>query len=321
MGDILLTTPLLRQTRQSFPNAEIHYLLAAPFRPVLERNSSIDRVETFDPAIFTRLQLGGFIRLARRIRSGDYDCIFVLDKHWSFALCAWLAGVRLRMGFLRDKLVRFFLNKTIPYGPLRHEVHYYLDLLAILTRVDYKDGKLEFDYPKDLTLPLDVANLERPFVVCMNSGGKNIRENSGLRRLPSPLFVQLLTIIQCHYDVVLLGAKDDSAYFQSLDLPRHLDLSGQLTLAESIQVMANAARIYTTECGALHMAATTNTPITVYYGPTHPRRRTPLGCSVEEFWTDEAIYDDAYETHGVLPAGKSYFRNLILKEITPPISD
>lgn len=315
MGDILLATPLIRQAHRAFPSAQIDALVAHPFAPVLETNPYLDNLSTFDPEIFTRLQIGRFLSLARQIRSGRYNVIFILDKHWTFALCAWLAGVPTRLGFRRDPLSAFLLTRSVVYGHIRHESHYYLDLLGLVARADYQDAQLEYHLPVETRFPSALAGLSRPFVVCMNSGGKNLREESGLRRLPDALFIGLIGLCQKQYEVVLLGGKDDAAYFDSLAMPPHINLAGQLSLAESLGVMQRAIRIYTTECGALHMAATTDTPITVFYGPTHPLRRTPLGRQVEEFWEDEPLYDSRYEVHGRLPVEKKFFQNLTLRAI------
>ncbi len=44
IGDVVLTTPVLRCIRQQIPGAEIHYLTKAEFAPALSANPNIDRL-------------------------------------------------------------------------------------------------------------------------------------------------------------------------------------------------------------------------------------------------------------------------------------
>ena len=141
-----MATPMLRQTRRAFPKAQIDFQVAKPFAIALQGNSHLDSVGTFDPTIFTEHRIEEALGLARNIRRGGYDAIFVMDKHPVFALIAQVAGVPLRVGFTRDFSARLFLTHTAPFCELRHDVHYNLDLLkAIDVEVDYEDTRMEFN--------------------------------------------------------------------------------------------------------------------------------------------------------------------------------
>ncbi len=43
IGDIVLTTPVVRCLKQQLPDAEVHYLTKASFLPVIEANPYIDQ--------------------------------------------------------------------------------------------------------------------------------------------------------------------------------------------------------------------------------------------------------------------------------------
>jgi ADP-heptose:LPS heptosyltransferase len=316
LGDVLMTTPLLRQTRKMFPGANIDYCVAEPFAAAVRGNAHLDNLITFTPNIFTDKKIVEFLKLARCLCSKKYDLIFVLDKHPVFAVLAFLAGARQRIGFNRDRMARLFLTESVEYGALRHDIHCNLDLLEKVAVPDYTDTKLDFfemvTYQEILTrFPL----LREPYFVCVNSGGSNIREATGIRRLPPPLFVDFLTVVAADRLTVLLGDNGDREYYSSLPLPANvLNLAGATSISECATIIAHCQKMFTTDCGLMHLAATTGTPIRAFFGPTHPRRLGPLTDAAEVIWKDEAVYDPDYHTRGRIPR-QPYFRTLGLRDL------
>jgi len=47
IGDIVLTTPVVRALKEQVPEAEVHFLTKRSFEPVLQHNPYIDRLHTF----------------------------------------------------------------------------------------------------------------------------------------------------------------------------------------------------------------------------------------------------------------------------------
>lgn len=303
-----MATPLLRQTRRAFPDARIDFQVAKPFAIALQGNSQLDSVSTFDPAIFTEHRIGEAFELAREIRRGRYDAIFILDKHPVFALIARLAGVPLRVGFTRDFAARLFLTHTASFRELRHDVHYNLDLLkAIDVEVDYEDTRMEFNRA-GVTVEMPAES----YLACTNSGGENVRETTGIRRLPSESFLELLKDLAARHITVLLGGGNDREYYNSLTLPDNvLNLAGKTSLAECAEIIAGADKFFTTDCGLMHLAATTETPIQTFFGPTHPKRKAPLRENVICHWSDSEIYDPEYDRRGKVPS-REYFQTLVV---------
>jgi ADP-heptose:LPS heptosyltransferase len=322
MGDVLMTTPLVRQTRQAFPDTEIDYCVADAFATVLRDNPHLNRLLTFDPKIFTSFKPMGFLKLVSRIRTRCYDCVFVLDKHPIFALTAFLTAIEDRIGFVRDAASKFFLTRCVPFGGLRHDVHSNLDLLGVLTAVDYADTRMEFIPGR---CRIEKFQLTRPYVACANSGGENVRETGRIRRLPDEKFLDLLRDLAAQQTVVLLGNRGDREYYDSLTLPKSVvNLAGETSILECVEIIAHAEKFFTTDCGLMHLAATTATPIFAFFGPTHPRRKAPLRENVDWVWTDEKIYDAEYDRRGRTPHGV-YFSSLdfrrLLEEGTPDLLD
>jgi len=305
LGDVVMTTPLVRQLRVRLPEAQIDYLVGRASRDVLQGNPHLDQVHDFDERILFGAQthrLGEILALLR-----GYDLVFILDKHWIFGWLAWLARVPRRIGFRRRAFEGWPHTASVPYGALRHEIHHYLDLAEA--------AGLEVDR-SDITPQLPPAapfEWPRPFVVAINSGGSNVGEASSVRRLPDALFDRLITELARRTPVVFVGAPNERAYYEPFAAAHGAaNLCGRTTLSQSWSLLADAEAVYTTDTGLMHMAAAVNGKVLAICGPTHPLRKCPPGA--RWVWGDEAHYDDRYELFGRLPE-RRYFETLTLTDI------
>lgn len=304
LGDVLMTTPLLRQLRAALPNSRIDYLTGNGCMAVLQGNPHIDQVLGFDESILYAGQVARAATLLPLLRG--YDAIFVLDKHWIFSLLAWLARAPMRVGFSRRWHEGALHTHRVPYGALRHEIDCYLDLAAVLQLpVDRADTRLELPVGEPFSLP-------EPYVVLVNSGGDNRNERSSVRRLPPPLFDELVASCSGRATLVFLGTQAESAQYDRYASRTALNLCGRTSLRQAWTVLQRAQAVYTTDTGLMHMAAAVNANVTAIFGPTHPLRKCPPGAR----WVgrDEALYRPDYELFGRVPAAR-YFRTLRAEDI------
>jgi ADP-heptose:LPS heptosyltransferase len=299
-----MTTPLVRQTRRALPEAQIDYLVGQACAGILEGNPDISRVIRFDESILYERKLSKLGSLVRLLRG--YDAVFVLDKHWIFALLARLANAPVRVGFARRRLDGVFLTRKVPYGAVKHEIAYYLALgEAFGLPIDYGDASMD--------LPPSVARrLEPPYAVLINGGGANANEQSTVRRMPEPLFSELVGVCLAKGNVVFLGAKHESEYYEKFAAAGTVNLCGRTSLREAWDVLKHAQSVFSTDTGLMHMAGAVNPHLTAIFGPTHPARKCPPGARWA--WTDQAIYDDRYELYGEVP-DSTFFQNMSIENI------
>ena len=79
IGDIVLTTPVIRCLKQQLPAAVIHFLCKPAMKPVVETNPHIDNIHIFRKGDST---------LAQRLRDEEYDYVVDLQKNrFSRRLC------------------------------------------------------------------------------------------------------------------------------------------------------------------------------------------------------------------------------------------
>lgn len=306
LGDILMTTPLVRQLRRALPAARIDYLVGNASRAVVEGNPHLDAVRTFDEFILLRPQVSRLGEILALLQG--YDTVFVLDKHWIFGWLARLSGVPRRIGFRRRPVEGWPHTHAASYGALRHEIDCYLDLADTAgLAVDRADRRPELPGHERFLLP------DEPYTVAINSGGSNPGEASEVRKLPEPLFARLVEALQARGNVVFLGSPQEHAAYEPLARRYEgQNLCGSTSLHQAWDVLARAQAVYTTDTGLMHMAGAVSRSVVAVFGPTHPLRKCPPGA--RWVWQDQLLYDPAYEVFGRLPRGR-YFGSLTVDAI------
>ncbi len=95
IGDVVLTTPVIRSIRTAFPDAYIAYLGEREAVTLLENNPSLNEIIPYDvrrPAVFEQA------RVARLLRRKKFDLAIDLFGNPRSALLMFLSGARVRVG-------------------------------------------------------------------------------------------------------------------------------------------------------------------------------------------------------------------------------
>jgi heptosyltransferase-2 len=270
LGDIILTTPVLRLLRQYCPEARIEFLVKAEYQDVLREHPCIDRLWLLD----TRQSLR---HLLRQLRQTRYD--LVLDLHRTLRSRLLYLGVlsrrRLAYGkrtFQRALLVHLKWNtlgtKTpVPElyaAPLRK-----LGMTAPLAGPDmYLDTESQEAIRKDLAQAFAVQP-ERP-LLAVAPGARWLT-----KRWPVERFAQVAQELAARHDagVVILGDAYDApmaaALGRRLSVPV-LNRVGHLSLMQTAALLQRAHLLLSNDSGLMHMATALQVPVVAVFGPTVP---------------------------------------------------
>jgi heptosyltransferase-2 len=120
IGDIVLSTPLIRRLKESAPESYLHYLTTPMGREILETNPHLDQIIAYDKRGADRGILG-FIRLCRKLHGFKYDTAIIPHRYLRSSLIAFFAKIPRRIGFSNSE-GRLFLTHTVPYRRGIHEV-------------------------------------------------------------------------------------------------------------------------------------------------------------------------------------------------------
>ncbi|MDP2750788.1 MAG: lipopolysaccharide heptosyltransferase II, partial [Nanoarchaeota archaeon] len=124
IGDVIMTTPLIRTVRNEFPEAEIQYCTGNWSKGVLENNKNIDKIIPFEEKIIFKKNIFKLLKLAKSLSKEKFDLCFVLD--WSYLaglFAAMCAPSAIRIGFNRNS-EGFAHSIRVPYGDKKHDSQY-----------------------------------------------------------------------------------------------------------------------------------------------------------------------------------------------------
>lgn len=258
IGDIVLTTPVIRCLKMKYPEAEIHFLVKPAYSELLEPNPHITRLHI----------LGDSLReTAARIRAERYDHIVDIHKNLrTFALRLML--LRRFHSFPKLNFRKWIAVKTKrKVLPDIHIVDRYLRAVAFL---DVKnDGKgLDFFIPADLVLPAGIQGplANRDYIV-MVVGAKQ-----QTKQIPEEKMLEIVKLM--NVPLVLIGGPDDADKAKrvaaGIDHIPVLHTCGLLNILQSALLIRGAKLIITGDTGMMHIAAALKKPVISLWGNTIP---------------------------------------------------
>lgn len=250
IGDIVLTTPVVRCLKAQLPDVEIHFATKPQYAGILQANPNIDKVITLQGSVST---------LAKILRAEKYDG--VVDLHANLRtrlLRSLLPGVPFTV-FRKQNMRKWLLVKKLTRKPCEHVVFRYMETVK-KWGVIY-DGKGLDYYYKDCEIP----SLPAPYVAYAIGGTWNTK------RMPENKIAELMEASNAHF--VLLGDINDAMVGESIAArfpDRVSNMCGKLSLDQSAKVLAGAAKVLTHDTGLMHIAAALQKPIVSIWGNTTP---------------------------------------------------
>jgi heptosyltransferase-3 len=272
IGDVLLATPLARSLKQAWPEAELHFLVFKGTEGALAGNRDIDRVIAVPHRADWRGKIAQFRELWRR-----YDLAVSTVATDRARLYGWV-GARFRIGFIADheRGKRLLLDRWLKFDDRHsHTVAMGLRLTELLGIA-----------PSYQVVPPSVP-CHLPNALHSRPGSLNGHDYAVLH--PSPKFAYKMWrqdgwievarwLRQQGMQVVLTGGQDpdERAYAEAIARQAQVaNLVGELTLAETAQLIAKARLFIGPDTAVTHIAAAVGTPTIALFGPSNPVKWGP----------------------------------------------
>lgn len=258
IGDIILTSPVLRCLKQQVPGVEVHFLTKKSFGPLVEHSPYVDRVHVLEDS------LGDAIR---RLKPERYD--LVVDLHHNLRTLrvkrALGATAKSFPKLNREKwlLVNFKIDKL----PGIHIVDRYMDTVAHLGVRNDGQGLDLFIPPACEVHAVSLPETHRKGYIALCIGGGH-----ATKRLPRHRLVELAG--KLHGPVVIIGGPEDKAIGRAIADAvgaRAYDATGRYDLMGSASLIRQASGVIAHDSGAMHVASAFRKNLVSIWGNTVPQ--------------------------------------------------
>jgi len=254
IGDIVLTTPLLRSLKVAWPDARIDYCTKAPFVSLLAENPRLSALYTLEAP-----------------PTGAYDLVVDLQNNLrSHAIVRSLRSQHVvhyrKANWKKWLLVQCKINLYGPYW-------------SVVDR--YRDALKEFALSADsLGCELYPSFSERAFASTFFDGNQKtlalcFGAKHFTKRYPPHSFAALLTLLlsEMPLQVLLLGGKEDAP--QALEImaalpevlrPMVLNLAGSCSLMQSAAILERSDGVLCNDTGLMHIASAFGKKLFLLFG-------------------------------------------------------
>jgi ADP-heptose:LPS heptosyltransferase len=281
IGDIVLTTPVVRCLKNQLPNVEIHFLTKYSFREILQSNPYIDKLHLLDEnleEVISSLKTENFdyiIDLHHNVRSLKVKRALKKVKVYSFN----------KLNIRKYLLTAFKINLM----PAVHIVDRYMETVKHLGVVN--DGKgLDYFIPERDIVPDD----DIPASHILGYFGLVIGAAHNTKKLPLHKLKELCSKI--NHPIILLGGPEDRNVgdeIASVDPVKVYNSCGKFNLNESADLVRRSRLVITHDTGLMHIAAAFKKPIISVWGNTVPE----FGMSA--YYGNSMVPNTKYEINGL----------------------
>jgi heptosyltransferase I len=279
LGDVTRGLCLVAPIKQALPDSTITWLVEPRWADLVSAHPLIDEVIVFDRPNWWR---GGLAQLLRQLRSGRFDCVLDLQRHFKSGLFSFFTRAPRRIGFHPKNAKegnRLFNTAHIPFQPDDYpKINHYLAFLAVLEipLPEVLDFGFENETLQKVAGPL-LSETNRPFIAIVLGSSWRTKEwgYEGYWALIKDL------LQTTSFDIVLVDDPSKGPLAdrltQTATSNRVTNLVGKTSVLELAAVLNEAALAVGPDCGAGHIAAAVKTPYVSLFGPTDPKRTAPYG--------------------------------------------
>lgn len=272
IGDIVLTTPVIRCLKKQVADAEVHFLVKENFFSVIEHNPYIDKIHTLAHS---------WELMMEELKTENYD--YIIDLHHNIKTLRIKRALKKKsFSFYKLNIQKYFYTAfKINILPKAHIVDRYMKTVESF---GVKNDGLGLDYfigEKDKTKKEDIpASHSVGFIACV------IGAAHGTKRWPVHKWKEFCQ--KMNHPVILLGDRNDAANgaeIASVDPIKVYNACGKFSINESADLVRKSKLVISNDTGLMHIAAAFKKPIISLWGNTVP------SFGMTAYYGDAAVAD------------------------------
>jgi ADP-heptose:LPS heptosyltransferase len=267
IGDIVLTTPVLRCLRQQLAvDTDIHYLVKQEFATVIDTNPHINTCwkyeKTSEKALISTLA------------AQKFDVVIDLQNNWRSMRIRRAIGAKKSYVFNKLNVRKWLLTQfKINILPPLHVVDRYMQTVADLG-VHYDGRGLDYFIPKseEIALPSCASAdywQQYPVYVAVAVGAAH-----GTKQIPALKIAEVAEKLASQsVGLLLLGGKNELNTAEEImksNKGNMLNLVGRLSLHGSASILRQSWRVLAPDTGLMHIAAALGCRMVSVWGSTVP---------------------------------------------------
>ena len=274
IGDVLLTTPLLSNLKQYYPESQIDMGVNKGTESMVSLNPNINKLFIYDRDLIKSLplvkELWKEIQFFFSFRKERYDMVINLTEGDRGAQISWLTGAPIRIGYPnKNQILKNAFTHYLPKQEFRHTVETNLDPLRVLDiPINNKKVKIFWD-KNDQTLIDDKLSTINQFV--------HIHPVSRwlFKCIADQTMAQIIDYCELELNIkVAITAAPVRAELNkvssilSLCQSNPINLSGELSLKQTAALNKKAKLFIGVDTSIMHISAANDTPVFAFFGPS-----------------------------------------------------
>jgi ADP-heptose:LPS heptosyltransferase len=257
IGDIVLTSPVVRCLKKQVTGAEVHFLVKPQFRAVVANNPYIDKIHVLQEDWNAMIEV---------LRAEKFD--HIIDLHHNLRTLRVKQALKVPARSFPKLNVEKFIFVKLKWNvmPKVHIVDRYLKTVAPFGVKNDGAGMDYFIAPHEETKQQDIPASHQAGYIAVVIGASFYT-----KKLPVYKLQELCAAIP--HPIILLGAKaeyEEGEAIKSVDAVKVYNACGKFSLNESADLVRKAKLVIAHDTGLMHIAAALKKPVIAVWGSTTP---------------------------------------------------
>jgi len=276
IGDIVLTTPVVRCLKKQVLTAEVHYLTKSSYRSIIEPNPYIDKAHYLDNDLDAVME---------ELKQEDFD--YVIDLHHNLRTLKVKKALRKKSFSFHKLNIEKWLLTALKINNLP-EIHIVDRYLNTLHSFGIRNDRAGLDY----FIPDSERVKETDIPTSHHAGYIAVAIGAALNTKKMPMHKLATLCAGINHPTILLGGKEDAAngaLIAESDPHKIYNACGKFSINESADIVRRSKFIITHDTGLMHIAAAFNKPMISIWGNTVPE------FGMTAYYSNKNITDTRFE--------------------------